>query len=82
MKVPTKKLDESHLTDQEKRHSIALILMAMLLITTGMGASVLWKMPISPALGFVVILFIVGSAIIGFVWGYMGAMEDERSRGT
>ena len=74
--MKTRRLDNSHLTEKEKRHSVALVLLATLLMVTGAGIDafiqhslVLW--------GDVVAM--LGFTIVGFVWGYIGATEAERS---
>lgn len=72
--MKTKRLDSSNLTDKEKRHSVSLILVATFTAITGISLS--WA---THNLLIASIMVAAATGIIGFVWGYIGAMEDERS---
>ena len=79
LKPGTKHLDNSSLTDKEKRHSVALVATAGLLLLISLVTISEGKVGITFA-GAVGWLLSAGAlGIICFVWGYTGAMEDERS---
>ena len=75
--MKSKRLDSSHLTPQEKRHSLALVMLGMLLVLTAVPLDYFAK--VTPTAYD--LLPAIGIGIICFVWGYIGAMEDERSHG-
>jgi hypothetical protein len=70
-----KKLDESKLTPDERNEVLKYSTVACVLIAVGVLFGVMgwlgWWLS-GPVIA-------VGLLIIAFVWGYVGALEDERS---
>lgn len=74
----TKKVDKSHLTDHEKTHTMALGFLGILLLISGLGIG-LWLKVLNFPTVIVSLFFMAGIWCIAFAWGYIGAVEDERS---
>jgi hypothetical protein len=71
--MKTRRLDSSHLTPQERKEAVKL---------TAVGISIM--MVGGVLLGFTGHIFYAtllagGSGIVGFMWGRVGTLEDERS---
>ena len=70
-----KRLEQSHLTWEEQKEAIKYGVVATVLIAVGITFGLFgW---INPFLAELVTL--VGGMLVAFIWGYVGALEAERS---
>jgi hypothetical protein len=79
MKIPTKRLDKSRLTPEEKKEAFSFAFVGSGLVFASVGLAVYDKIGFTKSQDWMVGMLALGGAIIGFVWGYIGAMEDERA---
>ena len=73
IKTPTRRLDSSHLTQQERRQALAMTTAAILsifisLIFVFYEHKTIWSL-----------VAMIGACVLGFAWGRVGTLEDERS---
>ena len=73
IKTPTKRLDSSHLTQQERRQAVTLTTVALLSVFIGFIMVFYVHNPIWS------IVSTIGGIALGFSWGRVGTLEDERS---
>ena len=71
-----KRLDESHLTPEEKNEVLKFGTVATVLIAVGAMFGAFHWLNETAALGVV----FVGCIIVAFLWGYVGSLENERSK--
>lgn len=72
-KTPTKRLDSSHLTQHERRQAVAITSAAIISMFVGLlmafyEGKTVWAL-----------VAMVGACALGFAWGRVGTLEDERS---
>jgi hypothetical protein len=69
------RLEQSHLTNDEKTEAIKYGVVATVLIAVGIVFGIFGWVSFSLAEA----LISGGLIIVAFIWGYIGALEDERS---
>ena len=79
MKLPSRRVDKSHLDEHEKAHTFALAFLGVLLICTGVGAGFIFGI-LDIRTGVVSFFLMAGTWCIAFPWGYIGSLEEERSK--
>jgi hypothetical protein len=70
-----KHLEQSHLTPEERGEAIKYSTVATVLIAVGITFGIFGWVSFSLA----EVLVSGGLIIMAFIWGYLGALEDERS---
>lgn len=74
-----KRVKRSHMTEREKTHTMGLVFLGVLLFVTGVLVAIAFHVwPNYPTFA-VIGLCVLGTWCMAFPWGYIGAMEDERS---
>lgn len=73
------RVKRSHLTEREKQHTIGLVFLGILLFVSSGLAALFLNVHLNIGTGIVAGFLILGTWFVAFPWGYIGAMEDERS---
>ena len=79
-RFPTKRLDKSHLTYDEKKEALAYGFAGTLLVFASVGLIAYDKIAFTQAQWWALGMLAIGLSMVAFVWGSIGTIEEERSQ--